>query len=154
MVNKILLLCAKNFSFSERLVLCIQHFILSMCGRTFPNSTSEYCFIFHRAAQKLNLSSKRRKAQPTILQAPEPSIYPTNFSSILQLFPPPVPPCLFRASSKAKENPGIGKVRKINTHRGPISLLTKAFLTVNKELCFGFILCRANTKLYILFSGW
>ncbi|XP_062863099.1 kinesin-like protein KIF26A [Trichomycterus rosablanca] len=74
-----------------------------------PSSAAASFFI--RAAQKLNLSSKRRKAQPTILQAPEPSIYPSNFSSILQLFPPPAPPCLFRASSKAKENPGIGKVK-------------------------------------------
>ncbi|KAK3538202.1 hypothetical protein QTP70_033118, partial [Hemibagrus guttatus] len=64
-----------------------------------------------RAAQKLNLSSKRKKTQPPMLQPPEPSIYPTNFSSILQLSPPPAPPCLLRASSKAKENPGMGKVK-------------------------------------------
>ncbi|XP_060735683.1 kinesin-like protein KIF26A isoform X4 [Tachysurus vachellii] len=63
------------------------------------------------AAQKLNLSSKRKKTQPPMLQPPEPSIYPTNFSSILQLSPPPAPPCLLRASSKAKENPGMGKVK-------------------------------------------
>ena len=71
---------------------------------------------FGRAAQKLNLSSKRKKAQTPVLQPPEPSIYPTNFSSILQLSPPPAPPCLLRAGSKAKENPGMGKVREINTH--------------------------------------
>ncbi|XP_046711669.1 kinesin-like protein KIF26A isoform X3 [Silurus meridionalis] len=74
---------------------------------TQPTSTS----FFIRAAQKLNLSSKRKKNQPPMLQPPEPSIYPTNFSSILQLSPPPAPPCLLRASSKAKENPGMGKVK-------------------------------------------
>ncbi|XP_017555258.1 kinesin-like protein KIF26A isoform X3 [Pygocentrus nattereri] len=73
--------------------------------------TSAAASFFIRAAQKLNLSSKRKKAQPPVLQPPEPSIYPTNFSSILQLSPPPTPPCLLRASSKAKENPGMGKVK-------------------------------------------
>ncbi|XP_026856078.2 kinesin-like protein KIF26A [Electrophorus electricus] len=66
---------------------------------------------FLRAAQKLNLSAKRKKPQTPMLQSPEPSIYPTNFSSVLQLLPPPAPPCLLRASSKTKENPGIGKVK-------------------------------------------
>ncbi|TSO25211.1 Kinesin-like protein KIF26A [Bagarius yarrelli] len=74
-----------------------------------PTSTTASFFI--RAAQKLNLSSKRKKTQPPMLQPPEPSIYPTNFSSILQLSPPPAPPCLLRSSSKAKENPGLGKVK-------------------------------------------
>ncbi|XP_060790331.1 kinesin-like protein KIF26A isoform X1 [Neoarius graeffei] len=73
--------------------------------------TSAATSFFIRAAQKLNLSSKRKKTQPPMLQPPEPSIYPTNFSSILQLSPPPAPPCLLRASSKAKENPGMGKVK-------------------------------------------
>ncbi|KAK3563635.1 hypothetical protein QTP86_031873, partial [Hemibagrus guttatus] len=71
--------------------------------------TELHGIFFSRAAQKLNLSSKRKKTQPPMLQPPEPSIYPTNFSSILQLSPPPAPPCLLRASSKAKENPGMGK---------------------------------------------
>lgn len=64
-----------------------------------------------RAAQKLNLSSKRKKHQPSLLHPQEPSIYPTNFSGILQVSPPPAPPCLLRAVSKVKENPGMGKVR-------------------------------------------
>ncbi|KAM4542935.1 kinesin-like protein KIF26A isoform 2-T2 [Odontesthes bonariensis] len=63
------------------------------------------------AAQKLNLSSKRKKHQPSPLHPQEPSIYPTNFSGILQVSPPPTPPCLLRAVSKVKENPGIGKVK-------------------------------------------
>lgn len=63
------------------------------------------------AAQKLNLSSKRKKHQPSLLHAQEPSIYPTNFSGILQALPPPAPPCLLRAVSKVKDNPGMGKVK-------------------------------------------
>ncbi|XP_061700249.1 kinesin-like protein KIF26A isoform X2 [Syngnathoides biaculeatus] len=63
------------------------------------------------AAQKLNLSSKRKKQQPSLLHPQEPSIYPTNFSGILQVSPPPAPPCLLRAVSKVKENPGMGKVK-------------------------------------------
>uniref|UniRef100_A0A673CHL1 Kinesin-like protein KIF26A n=1 Tax=Sphaeramia orbicularis TaxID=375764 RepID=A0A673CHL1_9TELE len=64
-----------------------------------------------RAAQKLNLSSKRKKHQPSLLHTQEPSIYPTNFSGILQVSPPPAPPCLLRAVSKVKDNPGMGKVK-------------------------------------------
>ncbi|KAL0170468.1 hypothetical protein M9458_035064, partial [Cirrhinus mrigala] len=58
---------------------------------------------------KLNLSSKRKKQQPPLVYPQEPSIYPTNFSAVLQFSPPPAPPCLLRAGSKAKENPGMGK---------------------------------------------
>ncbi|XP_005916794.2 kinesin-like protein KIF26A isoform X3 [Haplochromis burtoni] len=64
-----------------------------------------------KAAQKLNLSSKRKKNLPSLLNPQEPSIYPTNFSGILQVSPPPAPPCLLRAVSKVKENPGMGKVK-------------------------------------------
>uniref|UniRef100_A0A8C9Y9U9 Kinesin family member 26A n=1 Tax=Sander lucioperca TaxID=283035 RepID=A0A8C9Y9U9_SANLU len=46
-----------------------------------------------------------------MLHPQEPSIYPTNFSGILQVLPPPAPPCLLRAVSKVKENPGMGKVK-------------------------------------------
>ncbi|KAG7466318.1 hypothetical protein MATL_G00163530, partial [Megalops atlanticus] len=66
---------------------------------------------FIRAAQKLNLSSKRKKHQPTLPLSQEPSIYPTSFSGILQVSPPPAPPCLLRAVSKVKDNPGMGKVK-------------------------------------------
>ncbi|KAM6912878.1 kinesin-like protein KIF26A isoform 2-T2 [Xenentodon cancila] len=75
-----------------------------------PSSSAAASF-FIRAAQKLNLSSKRKKHQPSLLHAQEPSIYPTNFSGILQVSPPPAPPCLLRAVSKVKENPGMGKVK-------------------------------------------
>ncbi|KAJ8274921.1 hypothetical protein COCON_G00095460 [Conger conger] len=56
------------------------------------------------AAQKLSLSSKRKKAHPR-------SAAPTNFSGTLRRAPPPMPPCLLRARSKVKENPGMGKVK-------------------------------------------
>ncbi|XP_056283085.1 kinesin-like protein KIF26A isoform X1 [Pseudoliparis swirei] len=75
-----------------------------------PSSSAAASF-FIRAAQKLNLSSKRKKHQPSPLHAQEPSIYPTNFSGTLQVSPPPAPPCLLRAVSKVKENPGMGKVK-------------------------------------------
>ncbi|XP_041668500.1 kinesin-like protein KIF26A isoform X2 [Cheilinus undulatus] len=74
-------------------------------------SSSAAASFFIRAAQKLNLSSKRKKHQPSLLHPQEPSIYPTNFSGILQVSPPPAPPCLLRAVSKVKENPGMGKVK-------------------------------------------
>ncbi|KAJ3613366.1 hypothetical protein NHX12_019616 [Muraenolepis orangiensis] len=57
---------------------------------------------FIRAAQKLNLSAKRKKHQPPALHPQEPSIYTTNFSGILQVSPPPAPPCLLRTVSKVK----------------------------------------------------
>ncbi|XP_028839331.1 kinesin-like protein KIF26A isoform X2 [Denticeps clupeoides] len=74
--------------------------------------TSAAASFFIRAAQKLNLSAKRKKHQPpSLLHPQEPSIYPTNFSGILQVSPPPAPPCLLRAGAKAKENTRMGKVK-------------------------------------------
>ncbi|XP_077779683.1 kinesin-like protein KIF26A isoform X3 [Podarcis muralis] len=73
--------------------------------------TSAAASFFIRAAQKLNLSSKRKKHHAPLLHSHEFSIYATNFSGILQMSPPPAPPCLLRAVSKVKENPGIGKVK-------------------------------------------
>ncbi|PIO37446.1 hypothetical protein AB205_0150380, partial [Aquarana catesbeiana] len=61
------------------------------------------------AAQKLNLSSKRKKYHPPLPHSREYSSFLTNFSGILQLCPPPAPPCLMRAVSKIKDNPGMGK---------------------------------------------
>ncbi|XP_036405986.1 kinesin-like protein KIF26A [Megalops cyprinoides] len=58
------------------------------------------------AAQKLNLSSRRKKPA-----SQDPSARPTHFSAVLQRTPPPVPPCLLRAGSKVKDNPGMGKVK-------------------------------------------
>ncbi|NXA39388.1 KI26A protein, partial [Eudromia elegans] len=73
--------------------------------------TSAAASFFIRAAQKLNLSSKRKKYHPPLPHTHDFSIYGSNFSGILQLCPPPAPPCLLRAVSKIKDNPGIGKVK-------------------------------------------
>ncbi|XP_029453918.1 kinesin-like protein KIF26A isoform X2 [Rhinatrema bivittatum] len=73
--------------------------------------TSAAASFFIRAAQKLNLSSKRKKYHPPLLPSHEFSGYPTNFSGMLHACPPPAPPCLLRAGSKMKDNPGIGKVK-------------------------------------------
>lgn len=79
-------------------------------GSTAPSAAASF---FIRAAQKLSLASKRKKHHPP----PAPSTrgtstYPTDFSGTLQLWPPPVPPCLLRAASKAKDNPSnFGKVK-------------------------------------------
>ncbi|CAM2116322.1 unnamed protein product [Caretta caretta] len=71
--------------------------------------TSAAASFFIRAAQKLNLSSKRKKCHPPLPRSHDFSVYATNFSGILQLCSPPAPPCLLRAVSKIKDNPGIGK---------------------------------------------
>ncbi|XP_018583312.1 kinesin-like protein KIF26A isoform X3 [Scleropages formosus] len=86
------------------------------------HGTSAAASFFIRAAQKLNLSSKRKKHHPPLPLPQEPSIYPTSFSAILQLAPPPAPPCLLRAVSKVKDNPGMGKVKvmmRICPSQGP-----------------------------------
>nr|XP_033807938.1 kinesin-like protein KIF26A isoform X2 [Geotrypetes seraphini] len=73
--------------------------------------TSASASFFIRAAQKLNLSSKRKKYHPPLLPSHEFSTYSTNFSGMLHMCPPPAPPCLLRAVSKVKDTPGIGKVK-------------------------------------------
>lgn len=90
--------------------------------------------VLFRAAQKLNLSSKKKKHHAPLLHSHGVSIYATNFSGILQMYPPPAPPCLLRAVSKVKDNPGIGKVFK--------SLFPSCFLNNNEEL---------DSQ---MFSGW
>ncbi|KAM5274620.1 kinesin-like protein KIF26A isoform 2-T2 [Ctenodactylus gundi] len=78
-------------------------------GSTGPSAAASF---FIRAAQKLSLASKRKKHHPPPAPAPRgASSYPTDFSGVLQLCPPPAPPCLLRAAAKAKDNPGIGKVK-------------------------------------------
>ncbi|XP_051501465.1 kinesin-like protein KIF26A isoform X2 [Myxocyprinus asiaticus] len=77
-----------------------------------PQTSSAVSF-FLRAAQKLNLS-KRKKPQPLPPSPPdpeEPFFYTDGFSAALQLSPPPIPPCLLRAGSKVKDSPGMGKVK-------------------------------------------
>ncbi|XP_051502992.1 kinesin-like protein KIF26B isoform X1 [Myxocyprinus asiaticus] len=79
---------------------------------TAPSSgTSAAASFFARAAQKLNLSSKKKKQRPVPPVACYPPLFPTNFSGILQVSPPPAPPCLLRAVNKVKDTPGMGKVK-------------------------------------------
>uniref|UniRef100_A0A8C6DF30 Kinesin family member 26A n=1 Tax=Moschus moschiferus TaxID=68415 RepID=A0A8C6DF30_MOSMO len=79
-------------------------------GSAGPSAAASF---FLRAAQKLSLASKRKKPPPPPPPAPrQASTYPTDFSGVLQLWPPPAPPCLLRATSKAKDNPSsVGKVK-------------------------------------------
>ncbi|XP_026855653.2 kinesin-like protein KIF26B isoform X2 [Electrophorus electricus] len=76
-----------------------------------PTATSAAASFFARAAQKLNLSSKKKKQRSAPPVVCDPPLFPTNFSGILQVSPPPAPPCLLRAVSKVRDNPGLGKVK-------------------------------------------
>ncbi|XP_045392910.1 kinesin-like protein KIF26B [Lemur catta] len=71
--------------------------------------TSVAASFFARAAQKLNLSSKKKKHRPSTSSVAEPPLFATSFSGILQTSPPPAPPCLLRAVNKVKDSPGLGK---------------------------------------------
>ncbi|XP_051042351.1 kinesin-like protein KIF26B [Phodopus roborovskii] len=73
--------------------------------------TSVAASFFARAAQKLNLSSKKKKHRPSTPSAAEAPLFATSFSGILQTSPPPAPPCLLRAVNKVKDTPGMGKVK-------------------------------------------
>uniref|UniRef100_UPI00358DFB82 kinesin-like protein KIF26B n=1 Tax=Myxine glutinosa TaxID=7769 RepID=UPI00358DFB82 len=74
-------------------------------------STTAAPSFFSRAAQKLNLSSKRcRGMVPTQPHVDFPA-FATNFCAVLRDFPPPTPPGLLRAAPKAKESQSIGKVK-------------------------------------------
>ncbi|XP_070590176.1 kinesin-like protein KIF26B [Erythrolamprus reginae] len=73
--------------------------------------TSVAASFFARAAQKLNLSSKKKKHRPSASSVSECHLFATKFSMILQTSPPPAPPCLLRAVSKVKDTPGLGKVK-------------------------------------------
>ncbi|OCT77946.1 kinesin-like protein KIF26B [Xenopus laevis] len=73
--------------------------------------TSVAASFFARAAQKLNLSSKKKKQRTIPSLVSEATLFSTNFCGILQTCPPPAPPCLLRAVNKVKDNPGLGKVK-------------------------------------------
>ncbi|XP_053314764.1 kinesin-like protein KIF26B [Spea bombifrons] len=73
--------------------------------------TSVAASFFARAAQKLNLSSKKKKQRTTPSLVCEPPLFSTSFCGILQTCPPPAPPCLLRAVNKVKDTPGLGKVK-------------------------------------------
>ncbi|XP_037006800.2 kinesin-like protein KIF26B [Artibeus jamaicensis] len=74
------------------------------------SGTSVAASFFARAAQKLNLSSKKKKHRPSASVVESP-LFATSFSGILQISPPPAPPCLLRAVNKVKDTPGLGKVK-------------------------------------------
>ncbi|XP_058881895.1 kinesin-like protein KIF26B isoform X1 [Acipenser ruthenus] len=83
----------------------------SYVSRVPSSGTSAAASFLARAAQKLNLSSKKKKHRPSPSYVCDPPLFPTNFSAILQSSPPPAPPCLLRAVNKVKDNPGLGKVK-------------------------------------------
>ncbi|KAA0708460.1 Kinesin-like protein KIF26B [Triplophysa tibetana] len=74
-----------------------------------PAGTSAAMSFIVRAVQKLNVMVKRGR-QCTESGAAQQT---TNFSSLLQKFPPPTPANFFQSSSKSKETPGMGKVKVI-----------------------------------------
>ncbi|XP_040824084.1 kinesin-like protein KIF26B [Ochotona curzoniae] len=76
-----------------------------------PTGPSVAASFFARAAQKLNLSSKKKKHRPSASALSQPPPFATSFSGILQTAPPPAPPCLLRAVTKVKDTPGLGKVK-------------------------------------------
>lgn len=83
------------------------------------NFSSSLCLVPpFRAAQKLNLSSKKKKQKAALAAVPvtsspscDPPLFSTNFCSALMKAPPPAPPCLLRAANKIKDTPGLGKVK-------------------------------------------
>ncbi|XP_007942773.1 kinesin-like protein KIF26A [Orycteropus afer afer] len=82
----------------------------AVAGSTGPSAAVSF---FVRAAQKLSLASRRKKPPPP---PPAPvargaSTFPTDFSGILQLWPPPAPPCLLKAAKAKDTSGGVGKVK-------------------------------------------
>ena len=66
-----------------------------------------FVFFLTRAAQKLNITSRKKKKHPTPeLEVPP---FPTNFGGVIQLNPPPAPPCLLRPNMRL-QNPALCKV--------------------------------------------
>ena len=79
--------------------------------------SSMFLFVCCRAAQKFSISSKRRKKKECLEPdptAPPAPMFPTNFRSVLQHSPPPVPPCLTRSVTRPQAAPyGAGKVCRV-----------------------------------------
>ena len=73
---------------------------LLKCSKSIVNRCLKPCFCCCRAAQKFSISSKKRKKKESSegdAPLPQPApMFPTNFRSVLQHSPPPVPPCLTR----------------------------------------------------------
>ena len=63
--------------------------------------------LFCRAAQKLNIKSHKKKKHHE--EKEERPQFPTNFSDVIRMNPPPAPPALVRSSGRL-QNPSTGKV--------------------------------------------
>ncbi|XP_054706519.1 kinesin-like protein KIF26B [Uloborus diversus] len=88
-----------------------------------------YLFQTTKAAQRLNLSSKKRRRQHHHPDS-EPPPFLTNFSEILRVSPPPVPPSLLRSVGR-KENFSIGKVKVMLRIKNDSTELNSSFLNVD-----------------------
>ncbi|GFT84865.1 kinesin-like protein KIF26B [Nephila pilipes] len=108
----VILASSKHFPHSLSFGGCSQHSLLqgtsysSPCGNapfgvTQPSAAASF---FARAAQRLNLSAKKKKRDP------ERPVFRTNFRDIIKTHPPPVPPGLLRITGR-KEVTGVGKVK-------------------------------------------
>ncbi|KAG8198478.1 hypothetical protein JTE90_022208 [Oedothorax gibbosus] len=103
----------KHFPHSLSFGGCSNHSLLqgtsysSPCGNgTFgagaqPSAAASF---FARAAQRLNLSAKKKKRDP------ERPVFRTTFRDVIKTHPPPVPPGLLRLTGR-KEVTGVGKVK-------------------------------------------
>ncbi|KAK2186811.1 hypothetical protein NP493_188g06020 [Ridgeia piscesae] len=65
------------------------------------------CWVKEGAAQKLNITSRKKKKHHPA--EPEPPPFPTNFGGVIQLNPPPAPPCLLRPNTRL-QNPVLCKL--------------------------------------------
>ncbi|XP_051951223.1 kinesin-like protein KIF26B isoform X1 [Xyrauchen texanus] len=72
-----------------------------------PAGTSAALSFVTRAVQKLNGMVRRGRH----CSESGASQHPTNFSSLLQKSPPPVPVNLLQLTNKSKETPGMGKIK-------------------------------------------
>ena len=71
-------------------------------------------FFINRAAQKLNIKThKKKKHHEKEEERPQ---FPTNFSDVIRMNPPPAPPVLVRSAGRL-QNPGTGKVSYLDRIR-------------------------------------
>ncbi|KAI4877712.1 hypothetical protein NFI96_031907 [Prochilodus magdalenae] len=103
-------------------------FSASKVSTMLPAGTSAAVSFIVRAVQKLNLTSRRRKQNSYC------SRYPTNFSSLLQKAPPPVPSNLLQTACKGREMTESGKV-KVILRVSPLSMtVTSQLHTLKLDL--------------------
>ena len=103
-------------------VISVHPHLLYPCIPPSPCRVNINIFVYSpRAAQKLGKKKKRQQSIEQDQAPPRPS-FPTSYSDVIRLTPPPAPPCLLRTVGRL-QNPGMGKVS------GPIlySPRTQAF---------------------------